>query len=91
MKGRPLSTRGEKIAWLLAHEDLWRGMPVHYRDVGRSLEHAARLVRLRQMMRAARMYSPSTIDGDVEYGIFQAIQRARKERRGWTWRRRPTS
>jgi len=57
---------------------MWEGMPTSRSDLWRDPEHAARFLRVCAAMRADGMYSPKTIDADVEFSVFRHIQLARR-------------
>ena len=79
------TTRAQKVAWLLAQPHLYDGFPNvgdglgdYYLTIKHSL-WGPRLRQIAQMMVEEGLYSPLTLPGDVHYGVWRCIVRARKE------------
>lgn len=69
MKGRPYSTKEEKIAWMIANADLWAHEFIDIKTAPKRLTNNHAFFRLKcqicKALRDARMVSPTNNCGEV--------------------------
>lgn len=76
-----LTTKGQKLSWLLERPDLWEGLPSATLPADRwDKDQLARLKALAKAARSAGLYSPKTYLRDVETSLLWIIHDHRVNR-----------